>query len=44
MVISMEPTLTLPQAQPGAGGYRQHDILINTQDGNENITGEAQRD
>ncbi|MGC9370986.1 MAG: aminopeptidase P family protein [Paracoccaceae bacterium] len=39
MVISMEPMLTLPQGQPGAGGYREHDILIITADGNENITG-----
>lgn len=39
MVISMEPMLTLPEGQPGAGGYREHDILIITEDGNENITG-----
>ncbi|MAY87073.1 MAG: creatininase [Pseudooceanicola sp.] len=39
MVISMEPMLTIPQGQPGAGGYREHDILIITDDGNENITG-----
>jgi creatinase len=39
MVISMEPMLTIPQGQPGAGGYREHDILIITGDGNENITG-----
>ena len=39
MVISMEPMLTIPQGQPGAGGYREHDILVITQDGNENITG-----
>ncbi len=39
MVISMEPMLTLPQDQPGAGGYREHDILVITEDGNENITG-----
>ncbi len=39
MVISMEPMLTLPQSQPGAGGYREHDILVITEDGNENITG-----
>ena len=39
MVISMEPMLTLPQGQPGAGGYREHDILVITPDGNENITG-----
>ncbi len=39
MVISMEPMLTLPEGQKGAGGYREHDILIITEDGNENITG-----
>jgi creatinase len=38
MVISMEPMITIPDAQPGAGGYREHDILIITEDGNENIT------
>ena len=39
MVISMEPMLTIPEGQSGAGGYREHDILIITEDGNENITG-----
>ena len=39
MVISMEPMLTIPQGQPGAGGYREHDILVITEDGNEDITG-----
>ncbi len=39
MVISMEPMLTIPADQPGAGGYREHDILVITEDGNENITG-----
>ena len=39
MVISMEPMLTIPDGQPGAGGYREHDILFITEDGNENITG-----
>ena len=39
MVISMEPMLTLPEGQPGAGGYREHDILIVTEEGAENITG-----
>ena len=38
MVISMEPMLTIPQGQPGAGGYREHNILIITEDGNEDIT------
>jgi len=39
MVISMEPMLTIPEGQPGAGGYREHDILFITEDGNENVTG-----
>jgi creatinase len=39
MVISMEPMLTIAEGQPGAGGYREHDILIINEDGNENITG-----
>ncbi|WP_417605179.1 aminopeptidase P family protein [Primorskyibacter flagellatus] len=39
MVISMEPMLTIPEGQPGAGGYREHDILIIKEEGNENITG-----
>ena len=39
MVISMEPMLTIPEGQAGAGGYREHDILVITEDGNDNITG-----
>lgn len=39
MVISMEPMLTLAADQPGAGGYREHDILVLTEDGADNITG-----
>ncbi|WP_391481042.1 aminopeptidase P family protein [Nereida sp. NH-UV-3] len=39
MVISMEPMLTIPEGTAGAGGYREHDILVITEDGNENITG-----
>lgn len=39
MVVSMEPMVTIPQGLPGAGGYREHDILILTEDGAENITG-----
>lgn len=38
MVISMEPMLTIPDGQPGAGGYREHDILVIAEDGNEDIT------
>ena len=39
MVISMEPMLTLPLGEPGAGGYREHDILFITKSGAEDITG-----
>lgn len=39
MVVSMEPMVTIPQGMPGAGGYREHDILVLTEDGAENITG-----
>lgn len=39
MVISMEPMIMIPHQQPGAGGYREHDILVVTEDGNTNITG-----
>lgn len=39
MVISMEPMLTIPEGQPGAGGYREHDIVVITEDGPKNITG-----
>lgn len=39
MVVSMEPMLTLPQGMPGAGGYREHDIVVLGDDGPENITG-----
>ncbi len=38
MVVSMEPMLTLPLGTPGAGGYREHDILVIDYDGAENIT------
>lgn len=38
MVISMEPMLTIPEGQPGAGGYREHDILVIGEDGAEDIT------
>jgi len=42
MVVSMEPMITIPNHLPGAGGYREHDILVITDDnnkGNRNITG-----
>ena len=38
MVVSMEPMIMLPEGAAGAGGYREHDILIITEDGAENIT------
>lgn len=39
MVVSMEPMIMIPEGRPGAGGYREHDILVVTEDGAENITG-----
>ena len=39
MVVSMEPMLTIPEGHPGAGGYREHDILVVTENGADNITG-----
>lgn len=39
MVVSIEPMLTIPEGQAGAGGYREHDILIVGENGAENITG-----
>ena len=39
MVVSMEPMIMIPEGLPGAGGYREHDILVVTEDGAENITG-----
>jgi creatinase len=38
MIISMEPHITVPQGLPGAGGYREHDILLITERGNRNLT------
>jgi creatinase len=35
----MEPMLTIPEGRPGAGGYREHDILVVNGDRAENITG-----
>lgn len=39
MVVSMEPMITLPHGMPGAGGYREHDVLVITENGNRNLTG-----
>ncbi|MDI3385511.1 aminopeptidase P family protein [Streptomyces sp. B-S-A8] len=38
MVVSMEPMLMVPEGEPGAGGYREHDILVVGEAGAENIT------
>jgi creatinase len=38
MVISMEPMIMIPEGNPGAGGYREHDILIIGKNSTENIT------
>ena len=38
MVVSMEPMIMIPEGTPGAGGYREHDILIIGEKGAENIT------
>lgn len=38
-VISMEPMVMIPHGMEGAGGYREHDILVIGEDGDvENIT------
>ena len=38
MVISMEPMILIPEGKPGAGGYREHDILVIKKNGVENLT------
>jgi len=38
MVVSMEPMIFIPKGEPGAGGYREHDILVLNKNGAENIT------
>ena len=38
MVISMEPMIMIPKGKPGAGGYREHDILVIKENGAENIS------
>ncbi|MFC9361512.1 M24 family metallopeptidase [Rhodococcus sp. NPDC057014] len=38
MVVSMEPMIMVPEGMPGAGGYREHDILVVGEDDAENIT------
>ena len=38
MIVSMEPMIFIPEGEPGAGGYREHDILVINEKGSENIT------
>jgi len=38
MVVSMEPMIMIPEGEPGAGGYREHDILVINKNGAEDIT------
>ena len=38
MVVSIEPMIMLPEGMAGAGGYREHDILVVGEVGAENIT------
>ncbi|MDN6638458.1 MAG: creatininase, partial [Yaniella sp.] len=38
MGVSMEPMVTVLDGEPGAGGYREHDILVIGEDSVENIT------
>jgi len=38
MVISMEPMIMIPEGKLGAGGYREHDILVIGEKNSENIT------
>jgi creatinase len=39
MVVSIEPMIMIPEGMLGAGGYREHDILVVTDTGAVNITG-----
>jgi len=39
MAVSMEPMIRISEGELGAGGYREHDILLVTGDGAENLTG-----
>ncbi len=38
MVVSMEPMIAVMEGVPGAGGYREHDILVIGEDGATDIT------
>jgi len=39
MVVSMEPMIMIPEGQAGAGGYREHDVMVITEDSAYGITG-----
>ena len=39
MVIALGPMLMVPEGMPGAGGYRESDVVIVTETGAETITG-----
>jgi creatinase len=34
MVVAMESRIMLPESQPGAGGYRKHDVPVITETAN----------
>jgi creatinase len=38
MVVSMEPMIFIPEGESGAGGYREHDILVIKENDAEDIT------
>ena len=38
MVVSMEPMILIPEEKPGAGGYREHDILVINENSSEDIS------
>ena len=38
ILISIEPMIMIPDGKPGAGGYREHDILIIKENSAENIS------
>ena len=38
MVVSMEPMILIPNGKRGAGGYREHDILVIKENDSEDIT------
>ena len=38
MVVSMEPMIMIPEGKAGAGGYREHDVMILTEDSAYDIT------